>query len=716
MTDDTYAPLASDLPAYPGVDNLDFAPYCNTLSRIIAHDGTKTPLTIGVFGGWGAGKTTLLRQVEARLKDDHVTVWFTAWKYDKEDALWRALLLRVVAAVRERLEARHARDEIGDEFKADLDALEETLYHAIQRVEKGGVEIDWVGAGAGVLQTVVQGAMASIPGLNLLAKVVDELGKDAATAGPERVLDALKRAEKAIYVAQVQSLEQFERELRAVIEKYVQPKRLVVFVDDLDRCLPEKAVDVLEAIKLFLDVEGCVFVLGMARDIVARGIQIKYGELGQAIDGDLYLEKIIQVPFDLPVLEPEDVSRYVAALGPGLADTPCAEVFTVGLGEPNPRRIKRMVNSYLFLSLLAEERAARLGPLQPVRLAKIVAIQHGAPALYSLLRQVPRYLAALERHYRELEARRETAEEISGEAADGLPPALRDFGSDEGLRRLLLLCADDTGSCFVDLTDGTIESYFRLVRTVTAPDSARPAQAALEPELATVGEGEFLRGTRDGEIDEQPQRSVHLSAYQIGRYPVTNLEYQAFVQATAHAAPRYWEGDVAPEGLGDHPVVNISYNDATAYCAWLSQVKGVTYRLPTEAEWEKAARGTDGLIYPWGNEFDPEWCNTAESGSGGTTPVGHYSPGGDSPCGCADMAGNVWEWCLDWYGRDYYDVAPRENPPGLAEGNRRVVRGGSWSDVARLARCASRDWLDPDRRSSGLGFRVVVALPISPGS
>jgi formylglycine-generating enzyme required for sulfatase activity len=214
--------------------------------------------------------------------------------------------------------------------------------------------------------------------------------------------------------------------------------------------------------------------------------------------------------------------------------------------------------------------------------------------------------------------------------------------------------------------------------------------------------------------DEQPQHRVLLDEFQIGKYPVTNAQYQAFVQATKHQPPGYWSGGTFSEELAAHPVVNVScVEDAVAYCEWLTEQlrtakqlrENEVIRLPTEAEWEKAARGTDGRFWPWGNQWDKTKCNA--EGDVGTTPVGKYSPGGDSPYGAADMAGNVWEWCADWYDEGYYEKSPEKNPVGPDSGQFRVVRGGSFTYLRGHVRCAARGRNYP---ASGVdGFRVVVA-------
>ena len=265
-----------------------------------------------------------------------------------------------------------------------------------------------------------------------------------------------------------------------------------------------------------------------------------------------------------------------------------------------------------------------------------------------------------------------------------------------------------------------------------------PRIDTMNPELVRVPAGTFLMGTREEDAPkiirqysyarvthrflakEMPQHEAETGEYEIAKYPVTNQEFADFVAATRNAKPASWTGDTYPEGKANHPVVRISHEDAVAYTEWLARETGQPYRLPTEKEWEKAARGTDGRIYPWGDEFDPTLCNTLEgntfsglyrrarplfnvmlmigskvvdSGIMGdrfdkalnTTPVGSY-PGGASPYGALDMAGNAEEWVADrfWLYPGYsfgdtYDWSAEDW----------VCRGGAWNrpgDVARTAR------------------------------
>ena len=248
--------------------------------------------------------------------------------------------------------------------------------------------------------------------------------------------------------------------------------------------------------------------------------------------------------------------------------------------------------------------------------------------------------------------------------------------------------------------------------------------ANFEPEMIVIPAGEFLMGsdkTQDmaARSDEMPQHRVYLDEYAIGKYPITQVQYAAFIQATNHRVPSvFLSGKVnwdkgtrrPPIGKENHPVIQVDWKDAVAYCQWLAQVTGKPYRLPTEAEWEKAARGTDGRIYPWGNATpDANRLNFNEN-VGATTKVGKY-PSGASPYGVLDMAGNVWEWAADWYGEKYPSGAssPDRNPTGSSSGKNRVLRGGGWINVAYYVRASYRSWNDPVNRDVDIGFRCVCS-------
>lgn len=225
--------------------------------------------------------------------------------------------------------------------------------------------------------------------------------------------------------------------------------------------------------------------------------------------------------------------------------------------------------------------------------------------------------------------------------------------------------------------------------------------------------------------DERPIHEVNVAGFWMMRYPVTNAQYRQFVEADGYeekwwwtdagwqareandwTEPRYWN-DTKWNGARQ-PVVGVSWYEAVAFCRWTSSVMGREIRLPKEAEWEKAARGTDGRDYPWGNaEPNADLCNFNQN-IGQSTPVGQYSPAGDSPYGCTDMAGNVWEWCISKYVGYPYTDDDRNNVDGTEA---RVLRGGSWSyDYWINVRAAYRGRNSPDLRDYDNGFRCAEVL------
>ena len=234
-----------------------------------------------------------------------------------------------------------------------------------------------------------------------------------------------------------------------------------------------------------------------------------------------------------------------------------------------------------------------------------------------------------------------------------------------------------------------------------------------EPRWISIPAGEFWMGSEKGADGEKPLHRLHLPEYQIAVTPVTNFQYALFLNAEQRRPLPDWNGDLPPKGKESHPVVNVTWFDALAYCEWLSQATGKTISLPSEAEWEKAARGpfTQGASareYPWGDAFDPARGNTAESGIKDTTPVGLYRAGA-SPYGVLDLSGNVWEWTRSRTANYPYDA--RDGREALPEDRNgiRVLRGGSFYSSSLGARCAFRFWLNPGYGPRGIGFRVVVS-------
>jgi formylglycine-generating enzyme required for sulfatase activity len=258
---------------------------------------------------------------------------------------------------------------------------------------------------------------------------------------------------------------------------------------------------------------------------------------------------------------------------------------------------------------------------------------------------------------------------------------------------------------------------------------------ALDGSVVHVPAGAFIMGSDTGDVDEGPQRSVYLDAFEIDRYEVTNVQYRRFLQATGREAPERWpgrfehllpgrdpdwrgtpfdqarpeqsrraRGALYPPGEALYPVAGVNWQDATDYCAWVGK------RLPTEAQWEKAARGNDGRLYPWGDAWDARRANTREAATGYTQPVGAI-PAGASPYGVLDMAGNVWEWVADWYDKTYYSYAPERNPQGPPSGTgERILRGGAWDSRPPQARTSYRNATHCFGPNFRAGFRCARSL------
>ena len=245
---------------------------------------------------------------------------------------------------------------------------------------------------------------------------------------------------------------------------------------------------------------------------------------------------------------------------------------------------------------------------------------------------------------------------------------------------------------------GAKESAAGQKQSQERPTSPRP----LEGSMVSIPAGEFTMGSQDGDPDERPAHKVHVDAFSMDVYEVTVGQYAAFLQATGVNSPLDWQTMNQPAHQ-KRPVANVDWVDAAAYCKWAGK------RLPTEAEWEKAARGTDGRLYPWGNDpptpLHANFGKTEWNNHGVLTPVGTFE-GGKSPYGIYDMAGNVWEWVSDWYDYNYYKTSPSQNPTGPSMGGTKVIRGGAWNSNPRAMRSANRSLISPT--DQGLdGFRCA---------
>jgi sulfatase modifying factor 1 len=242
-----------------------------------------------------------------------------------------------------------------------------------------------------------------------------------------------------------------------------------------------------------------------------------------------------------------------------------------------------------------------------------------------------------------------------------------------------------------------------LVSACAVPSEPTTGSPPEAPEdMVIIPAGWFTMGQDEGRKSNQPQRAVHLNDFAIDRTEVTNADFAEFVAETGYQTLG-WDPDVL-DAHADEPVVGLLWREADAYCRWAGK------RLPTEAEWEKAARGTDGRRYPWGDTWDPARTNTAESGHSGALPVGSF-PDAASPYGVLDMAGNAAEWVADYFDPAYYTYGPDHNPRGPDRVLDHGLRGGSWACPPEFAQTFFRDSSHSARPNPRVGFRCAQTLP-----
>ncbi|KAF0108876.1 MAG: hypothetical protein FD146_762 [Anaerolineaceae bacterium] len=733
--------ILHDLPlAQSDQAHFHFDEFAVTLARLIADKETRTPLTIGISGAWGSGKTTLLRRLQRQLdqtvvlldptkpealefvNEDEVpqkrfrvcrTVWFNAWKYADEEQLLVALVRVIVQEM----------------FKDDF-------------VSKGAAALlEPFTPRRDVINTV----------LGWFSIKVGEVGVGVNTGEPKATPFAEKTAMLDLFD------EAFDKLMAAWVHRKlnvdkIDPAKgvLVIFIDDLDRCLPEKTVQVLEAAKLFLDKPGCVFVLGAHTEVVQQAVASHYKDSGVVGESAReYLEKIIQLRFDLPPIVTDTMKGYLTDEKVEVELQKHWQVLVTG-AELNPRKVKTFVNDLNLQWAILQNTGQAEG-----------VVRDDFTRWQVLMRAAPDEFKKRIFDIDDLELRLKFVQDAlkwgGGKGDDAVNKVFREYEKFMRLRRVLREIKAFSGT----FDSVTLDAFAHLeappqkpVASAVEPPVEKPeekmaeAEAALEAlksekarlreaireawrgaekvmtgeanritigglEFIKIPAGKFIMGSKDdnslAQDREKPQHTFELPDFWMAKFPLTNEEYAAYIGKEKHPVKGWDEKK-------NHPAVNVSWNDAMAYCKWFNttyaeelKTRAITLHLPTEAQWEKAARGEYGNEWPWGNEFDPTKCNADEGRKGGTTPVDAY-PQGESPYGIADMVGNVWEWTHTLF-KEYPYKADKSREDEKVSGVR-VWRGGSFSFNRRYARCAYRDSYGPGLILDHLGFRVCVS-PIS---
>jgi len=641
-----------------------FDAYAKTLAELIANKENTTPLVIGIYGEWGSGKTTLMKTIIGQLKEIEKednkalyrsckTVWFSPWKYQEENSILAALIEEIFKTM--------SRDDFFSQCKGALEKLTKML-NKLQLV--------------GELSKTLSGGSIDISAVFAELPHKEKLG----------FYDTFQNAFDDLIWTYLQW-----RPKKTTQEKLNDKKgALVIFIDDLDPCPKEKILKVLETIKLFMDKEGCIFVIGAANDIIEKGLKETYGE-----DANLFMDKIVQVTFNLPQISLEDCESYIENISPQSKEAilPHLKIITSAV-KKNPRRLKRFLNN---LSLQEGLFKNRKKAVTYTHLLYWNIIDYAYPKLSGLIKENPQTLYTLKENIEKIDSTvtNQARWEISKDELDKVPDGLQLYIQKKELVAIIRQ---------FNVEQAALNELFTSSTVVESLEEAKEKSETGEMEtsvrlnkMVKVPAGPFIYG------EEQDHKETIDKAFEIDIYPVTNSVYCAFLNQVKpdQKTLELWidldgrfekercriikEEDryEVMENYEDHPLIYVSWYGAKAY----ADAKSLA--LPTELQWEKAARGEQGREYPWEGKFDKEKCNTRESKIGGTSRVDLF-PNGISPYGCYDMAGNVWEW--------------------TSGNDNKMLRGGSWYVTQDNARCADRDNSRPVFRGGSIGFRCVRTL------
>ncbi len=457
-------------------DLLDFEAYAQAFAQMILHKDTKTPLTLGIYGNWGTGKTSLMKMIEGRLKTEGIlTIWFNAWQYSREDELWAAFLQSVLNQVKDDLSCIQ---RIRFSFRL--------LWHRLDAQKIPGLLLAYllrtiavmipflialpisqqIGQQVYQMATQFAGGIVSVAlGWWVLIKPLWESIQQNVTIN----FDAFLKSSD--YKNHIAFLDNFREHFEDIVyslpeaknikqrrgkrnEELNNLKKLVVFIDDLDRCSPDSILQVLDAMKIFVNVPGCLYVLGLDLQVVQKAITEKYPN-NQMVQRQ-YLRKIIELSFQLPPLTIQQMSNFTKKIPVTLPDERCQAVFVEGL-IANPREIKRTINLFSLLWFLSNTRQELSKSITPVRLAKIVVIQQSYPDFYELLVSNPLLLKKAETYAIFFEHKDKNAQ---------LDERIASYLENKRLRKLLSLYCGDNATCFSDLDEDEIAVYFTLTRQI----------------------------------------------------------------------------------------------------------------------------------------------------------------------------------------------------------------------------------------------------------
>ncbi len=718
---------------YADTDSLGHSEYCDGLVEVIRSVDSEGSFTIGIYGQWGMGKTSILRQIQGALdgqenEDDKkiFTVWFNPWQFVAEEHLiipFFHTLISHLENVNRQSTLEKVKDKVG-KFLSKIAHIPTALLYGMEGEFK--------------IPLLLKAKFVASKTMDDQSKAEDEINKMSSQKMETEFQDAAKKYESTYY-----RLIQILREAALELDF-----KIVIFIDDLDRCLPEKAVQLLEGLKVLLDLPNFVFVIGVAQEVIERGIRVRYRELYKADEkGDIpnieeqYLDKIIQFPISLPSAEPGKLKenlleKYLNELGP-LAQF--ADLIYDSLGS-NPRTLKRFINAISFSLYLARQRLGDDSDFHPELLIKVCLIGYLFPALYRQLERFPVHLVRLESIIWELEnERNKKKEENEKEPIDEQKTEMNRAGlriidqwlEDDKLAKLLPILKkrkyqkkeDDSIEQNEKISEEneigfnneeTVIKYIRLLAISLQSEVASKEKEhvatrerltqEIKHRMVSIPEGDLKIEIQDGD-----PMIIRVRSFMMDKYPVTQSLYQSVMDEN----PSHFKG-------GDRPVENVSWIDAVKFCNKLSKKMNLDevyilgedqidiaigkngYRLPTEVEWEYAcqnnAQKADNLRL---DQIAWYFDNSTE-----TQEVGQKTP---NDFGLYDMLGNVWEWCNDWYSKELIDL--KDKPSGPETGTQRVIRGGSWLNSPKSTNSKVRRKHKPSFYDNNLGIRLVSSSP-----
>jgi formylglycine-generating enzyme required for sulfatase activity len=678
--------LLGDVPILEGNRN-DLLKF-DSCAQVLGNAAMETPdsITIGIFGKWGTGKTSMMRLIKSKVEanDAAVAVWFNAWQYEKEEHLIVPLTATITRAIDKKLKQGNWGEALKSAAAKVRDALRSIAY-GFEIKGKIGIPL-------------VSEAEINLSGQDMIERY-QNLTKDSVLAR-SLYFDAFEQLEKCAHAGK-------------------DSPRIVVFIDDLDRCFPDKAVALLEGIKLVLNQPGFSFVLGIHDEIIREFVKKKYsGECG--IDGvhfEDYLDKIIQVKVPVPERDPGDMTRYIETLLTEAnvvdqKDIPHLVSLLAESANRNPRSIVRLVNRIIVairINEIDKNENDKVEKIDPTALILDMATDSGKYQHFkSILDDVFQVITQNEQlnsiKFGEIlveiiklsnNGKGQVWELLEGINVVSRSAELKSV-SEMLHKNPHIVSILKTVAGLKWLEDKEYRRGLKQASSQTIGEqkdekiSTGSAIEQLMDNMVEIPTGTFLMG----DSENGPIHEVTLSSFKICAMPVTQRQYEEIMKVN----PSCFKGDI------DRPVENVSWEDAVRFCEKLSQLKRVKCQLPTEAQWEYSCRAGSTGKYCFGDDESrlKEYAWFDENAEGKTQSVGKKSP---NKFGLYDVHGNVLEWCSDWYGD--YPKGNLTNPTGPGSGSDRVFRGGSWDGSAENCRCAYRDCLHPVTGASDIGFRVV---------